>query len=1226
MRKALLMSYLWLVCAFTSAGQPSQLFISEYIEGSSYNKAIELYNGTDNEFLLNNENENGYFLLLLINPEEGEDWEDATLISFIEGYILEPDSCYVICHSSSSEEMQSLSQQTSGQIRFNGNDPVALVKDKNANQQYDEGIDQIVDVVGDFSGNNFAQNVTLVRLPGYEGNNIYSPSEWQTLEEDDFSDLGVHNWGTTKDTLAPQIDFWPENNSKDVDTLTEPAITFNEPIYHASGANIEDYGAIAELTSPEGIHTSQYIWDEASLTITIVPEKPLYPETEYTISLIAIEDAAGNETHDTSITFITQKAAESEPTAILTTTQPESSSIASVQTTEPEAAAVFSFLVKDQGTYDTVATRINQISFFANTENNLFLTDTCIAGYYLQSGTGKIHNLPEPTFTNNEQIRFNLTENPIEIANGTEQVYTLYIWLQIKVPDNIPIRFMIPQDSHGFEVADNSSPIQQTLAESIYGNEHVIKVSATEIQFTNQPTSTEVGATTEEKIQVIATDKYSNIDTDYQKELALTSIPAEILDSTHYQMANEGIANFHALEFTQPYEACYLQVTDGKFTAQSEAFNVTEAPTHGLLFTEYIEGSGYNKALEVGNCRDEVINLEDYEIRMASNGGEWKYSLFPQGNLDAGKVFVIAHSKSDASILEKADTLHSVANFNGDDALALFYQGEIIDVIGTLGEDPGSGWQVAGTTDATKDHSLLRKGEINSGTSVWPESAGTETDNSQWIVKEKDYAANLGKLTQAKSNRAFIRSFTLAGQIGATLIDTIDYQISVIMPDTLPGNLYTPSITVSEGASVDPPSGMAQDFSNPVEYTVTAEDLTTQIVWTVTVSYKHIPLPDLYFSEYTEGDLYNRAIELFNPTRDTLNLHSYRLVLIPQHNPEDSLIHMFASTNQLLPNGVFTLVHNQFKQYQLPGNRTLNRIPKGGILDFNGNDCLVLQKMTPKGIWQDIDLLGSYEVPFSMGWSVDETINATFNHTLMRKHGILYPTTDWMKSAGDSVHNSEWIVQRNNHTANLGLPTPNELPDAEIVSVASPGLLTNYQVSFINHYATLTLYEDADLTNLPIEIELSPNAISSPSSGNRIDASKGPIAIYVEAENGETQTWWLAIASAYYQTTETTIAENDQEKPRENMPDENIKGKARKTKENIRFYPIPVQSQLTIESTPELGEKPTLWLYSSDGVLLRKVHINSSVYKLDMHSLPAGIYVIKINSKRGTITQRIVKE
>ncbi len=46
----------------------------------------------------------------------------------------------------------------------------------------------------------------------------------------------------------------------------------------------------------------------------------------------------------------------------------------------------------------------------------------------------------------------------------------------------------------------------------------------------------------------------------------------------------------------------------------------------------------------------------------------------------------------------------------------------------------------------------------------------------------------------------------------------------------------TPTITLSTGATVSPLSGAAQDFTNPFNYKITAEDGTTTQIWTVTVT------------------------------------------------------------------------------------------------------------------------------------------------------------------------------------------------------------------------------------------------------------------------------------------------------------------------------------------------------------------------------------------------------
>lgn len=59
--------------------------------------------------------------------------------------------------------------------------------------------------------------------------------------------------------------------------------------------------------------------------------------------------------------------------------------------------------------------------------------------------------------------------------------------------------------------------------------------------------------------------------------------------------------------------------------------------------------------------------------------------------------------------------------------------------------------------------------------------------------------------------------------------------VALIVPENTDITHLAPTIEVSEGATVEPASGVAQDFTNPVEYTVTAMNGTT-VVYTVTAS------------------------------------------------------------------------------------------------------------------------------------------------------------------------------------------------------------------------------------------------------------------------------------------------------------------------------------------------------------------------------------------------------
>lgn len=181
-----------------------------------------------------------------------------------------------------------------------------------------------------------------------------------------------------------------------------------------------------------------------------------------------------------------------------------------------------------------------------------------------------------------------------------------------------------------------------------------------------------------------------------------------------------------------------------------------------LFFSEYIEGSGYNKALEIVNASGKLVDLSDYAILSNYNNDPWKltsYSFPSDTVLQPGDVWVITHSGADSTIRNVADdtTRASVVNFSGNDVRALvkIMAGDTtyLDVIG-LYDDPdlGDGWDVAGISKATQNHTLMRKPNVRQGNTNWASSAGTNADDSEWIVYDPDTFDYLGSHTITPSS------------------------------------------------------------------------------------------------------------------------------------------------------------------------------------------------------------------------------------------------------------------------------------------------------------------------------------------------------------------------------------------------------------------------------------------------------------------------------------------
>ena len=164
-----------------------------------------------------------------------------------------------------------------------------------------------------------------------------------------------------------------------------------------------------------------------------------------------------------------------------------------------------------------------------------------------------------------------------------------------------------------------------------------------------------------------------------------------------------------------------------------------------IFFSEYIEGSGSNKAIEIYNPSGTDLDLTagNYSVELYSNGRALAdgptNSLSLTGTIAGGDVYVIANSSADSAILAEADITSGVTFFNGDDALVLLKDGEPIDSIGRVGEDPGSAW--TGNSVSTKDNTIVRKANITSGDPVLDD---VFDPSQEWDGFPKNTFDNLG--------------------------------------------------------------------------------------------------------------------------------------------------------------------------------------------------------------------------------------------------------------------------------------------------------------------------------------------------------------------------------------------------------------------------------------------------------------------------------------------------
>ena len=236
-------------------------------------------------------------------------------------------------------------------------------------------------------------------------------------------------------------------------------------------------------------------------------------------------------------------------------------------------------------------------------------------------------------------------------------------------------------------------------------------------------------------------------------EVFIDGIEVATVKETNYTATSLKIETSYSIQVLSKDKVGNKSELSTAITASTNGNNTTSTE---IFFSEYLEGSSNNKALELVNLTNADIDLSSYTIKRQSNGGlngaDWQYDLQLSGIIKSQDVFVIVNeaagehpaSKSQKGI-DAGNFLISIAdyirvhdgdtnfgaplNFNGNDPIGLFKNNVLIDIIGTYN---------GGSADFGEDLTLRRKVDI-----IEPNT--TFNLANEWDVYDKDNADNFGK-------------------------------------------------------------------------------------------------------------------------------------------------------------------------------------------------------------------------------------------------------------------------------------------------------------------------------------------------------------------------------------------------------------------------------------------------------------------------------------------------
>ncbi len=175
-----------------------------------------------------------------------------------------------------------------------------------------------------------------------------------------------------------------------------------------------------------------------------------------------------------------------------------------------------------------------------------------------------------------------------------------------------------------------------------------------------------------------------------------------------------------------------------------------------VVITEYVEGSGYKKAIELFNAGTETADLSNYKLGYYSKGSTLMGETPLAGTLAAGQTLVVVHddAQNDMELPETVNQVRLPVSMNGDDTVALFKDGVEFDVVGTkdssswgkdktfqrLDCDPSTVWIVDNWEQKAKDTfddlGIFAHGpDLNTDTVPWTpiEDTATPVDNTDTV-------------------------------------------------------------------------------------------------------------------------------------------------------------------------------------------------------------------------------------------------------------------------------------------------------------------------------------------------------------------------------------------------------------------------------------------------------------------------------------------------------------
>ena len=446
--------------------------------------------------------------------------------------------------------------------------------------------------------------------------------------------------------------------------------------------------------------------------------------------------------------------------------------------------------------------------------------------------------------------------------------------------------------------------------------------------------------------------------------------------------------------------------------------------------------------------------------------------------------------------------------------------------------------------------------------------------------------------TTGVSSENDILTFTITGQLFASVISTVSHTVDIVMTYGTDLSFLFPAISVSPGANINPLSGTPQNFTSPVIYTVTAEDGISIQNWTVNATTENSSENDIITFTLTQ----QTGPAVVNTTFHTVDIEVQNgtnlTALVPQVTVSNGAT--LSPVSGISQNFSTPFTYVVTAQDNTPQNWIVT-VTEAAPLN-NETDIVAFSFSEQTGSANISIVSHTVGIEVVNGTNITTltpSIQISAGATIFPQSGVQIDFTtpvNFVVTAENGTNTQNWTVTV---TVDTQLSSEAEITNFILAEQISPAVINSSAAT-----VDIVVQAGTDISQLNPNITVSAGADISPLSGTIQDFTF-PVTYTVTAQDLTTKQWIVSVS--VYSDISIDASNN-----------------------LISIFPNPASNYLIIESSNNILNA---FIYSLSGNIAKEYISLSGETRLDVKNLKPGLYIICIeDSSRKKFNYKFIKK